>query len=155
MNRLGILVDVSHISKDAMLQAAQLSRAPVIASHSSTKALCDHPRNMDDEQLLALKENGGVIQTVALGSFVKETPPEKEAAMNALREEFGVSRGSGRSPRDLTGAESDYVTRAHRDPIRALFPKARFASLPGAGHWLHAEKPREFEATVRAFLDAA
>ncbi len=54
----------------------------------------------------------------------------------------------------LSGAESDYVTRAHREEIRARFPKARFAALQGAGHWLHAEKPREFEASVRAFLDA-
>ena len=93
MNRLGIMVDVSHISKDAMLQAAKLSKAPVIGSHSSTKALCDHARNMDDEQLLALKENGGVIQTVALGSFVKKNPPEKDAALTALREELGITRG--------------------------------------------------------------
>lgn len=54
----------------------------------------------------------------------------------------------------LTGADSDYVTRAHRDGIKALFPKARFAKVPGAGHWLHAENPRAFEATVRTFLDA-
>lgn len=54
----------------------------------------------------------------------------------------------------LSGGASDYVTRAARDPIRALFPAARFAKLPGAGHWLHAEKPRDFEAGVRAFLDA-
>lgn len=53
----------------------------------------------------------------------------------------------------LSGAESDYVTAEYRPKIRALFPKARFAKLPGAGHWLHAEKPREFEASVRAFLD--
>lgn len=54
----------------------------------------------------------------------------------------------------LTGAESDYVLPEHRDLIRALFPKARFAKIPGAGHWLHAEKPREFELSVRAFLNA-
>ncbi|MCL3880946.1 alpha/beta fold hydrolase [Marivita sp. GX14005] len=53
----------------------------------------------------------------------------------------------------LSGAQSDYVTHAHRPAIRALFPKARFVKIPGAGHWLHAEKPREFEAAVRAFLD--
>ena len=52
----------------------------------------------------------------------------------------------------LSGGASDYVKAEHRDRIRALFPKARFAKLPGAGHWLHAEKPREFEASVRAFL---
>lgn len=54
----------------------------------------------------------------------------------------------------LTGAESDYVRPEHRDRIRALFPAARFAKIPGAGHWLHAEKPREFEAAARVFLDA-
>jgi esterase len=54
----------------------------------------------------------------------------------------------------LSGGESDYVTPDHRPLIRALFPKARFAKIPGAGHWLHAEKPREFEASVRAFLNA-
>ena len=54
----------------------------------------------------------------------------------------------------LSGAESDYVQRGHRDRIKTLFPNARFAKLPGAGHWLHADKPREFEAPVRAFLDA-
>ncbi|SFP75875.1 alpha/beta fold hydrolase [Tranquillimonas alkanivorans] len=54
----------------------------------------------------------------------------------------------------LSGENSDYVLPEHRDVIRDLFPKARFAKLSGAGHWLHAEKPREFEASVRAFLDA-
>jgi len=54
----------------------------------------------------------------------------------------------------LTGAESDYVTAEHREGIRALFPRARFARIPGAGHWLHAEKPREFSEAVRVFLDA-
>lgn len=55
----------------------------------------------------------------------------------------------------LSGATSDYVKPEYRDTIRQLFPAARFAKLPGAGHWLHAEKPREFEAAVRAFLSAS
>ncbi len=54
----------------------------------------------------------------------------------------------------LAGADSDYVLPEHRDKIKTLFPAARFAKIPGAGHWLHAEKPREFEAAVRAFLNA-
>ena len=54
----------------------------------------------------------------------------------------------------LTGADSPYVRAEHRETIRTLFPKARFAKIPGAGHWLHAEKPREFEETVRVFLEA-
>lgn len=54
----------------------------------------------------------------------------------------------------LTGANSEYVLAEHRGRIKSLFPGARFAKIPGAGHWLHAEKPREFEATVRSFLNA-
>jgi membrane dipeptidase len=90
MNRLGIMVDVSHISKNAMLQAAALSQAPVIASHSGVTALADVARNMDDEQLLALKANGGVVQLVALGAFVKQTP-ERDAAMTAVLQEMGIA----------------------------------------------------------------
>src|SRR5688572_6049377 len=62
LNRVGIMVDVSHPSKQSMLQTVALSKAPIIASHSAVRALADHSRNMDDEQLLALKKNGGVIQ---------------------------------------------------------------------------------------------
>jgi membrane dipeptidase len=90
MNRLGIMVDISHTAKTTMLDAARLSRAPIIASHSSCRALADHPRNLDDEQLVALKENGGVAQMVALGSFVK-VMPEKDEALSALREELGLT----------------------------------------------------------------
>ena len=63
-----------------MLDAVRLSRAPVIASHSSTRALTDHPRNLDDEQLLALRDNGGVMQTVALGAFVSEQAAARTVA---------------------------------------------------------------------------
>ncbi len=91
MNRLGILVDVSHNSKAAALDAMRLSAAPVIASHSSMLALADHPRNMDDETLLALREDGGVVQAVALGAFVKVQPPEQNAARDALWAELGIS----------------------------------------------------------------
>ena len=94
MNRLGMLVDVSHVSKNSMLQAAELSRAPIIASHSSTKALADVTRNMDDEQLRALAANGGVMQTVALRSFVKADSPEKIADLEAAMAEFGIESRS-------------------------------------------------------------
>ncbi|MFY2823914.1 alpha/beta fold hydrolase [Ruegeria sp. MALMAid1280] len=54
----------------------------------------------------------------------------------------------------LSGGDSEYVLPEHRDLIRTLFPAAKIAKIPGAGHWLHAEKPREFEAAIRAFLNA-
>jgi membrane dipeptidase len=72
MNRLGMMIDISHPSKDSIMQTLELSRAPVIASHSSARALTNHSRNLDDEMLLALKENGGVVQTVAFGTYVSE-----------------------------------------------------------------------------------
>lgn len=79
MNRWGVMIDLSHPSKEANLEMMELSRAPVIASHSAARALGDHSRNMDDEQLLALAENGGVIQTVAFRSYLR---PDKNAAYN-------------------------------------------------------------------------
>ena len=101
MNRVGILVDVSHISKNAMLDAVRVSKAPVIASHSSVRALCDVPRNMDDEQLLALAEYGGVIQIVALDRFVKKWPQEKQDAVDQVRQDLGItSRAAFRSMTD-------------------------------------------------------
>ena len=72
MNRLGIMIDISHPSRDSILQTFELSRAPVIASHSSARALTDHSRNLDDDMLLALQANGGVVQTVAFGSYINE-----------------------------------------------------------------------------------
>lgn len=101
MNRLGIMVDVSHISKAAMLEATRVSRAPVIGSHSSTSALADVPRNMDDEQLRALAQNGGVIQIVALDDYVKVQPPERQQAIDALRAELGLQ--DRRAVRALSG----------------------------------------------------
>ncbi len=71
MNRLGILVDVSHVSRQAMLQAAMLSRVPVVASHSCASALCDHPRNLDDTQLDALRDTGGLVQITAMPPFLR------------------------------------------------------------------------------------
>tara|TARA_B100000575_G_scaffold146338_1_gene116781 strand:- start:1356 stop:2420 length:1065 start_codon:yes stop_codon:yes gene_type:complete len=77
LNYYGIMIDISHPSKEAIRQMTELSKAPVIASHSSARALRDHPRNVDDEQLNWIKKNGGVIQTTALGFFLtdREDPP--------------------------------------------------------------------------------
>lgn len=80
MNRVGIMIDVSHPSKEAMKQMIELTKAPIIASHSSARALCDHSRNLDDEQLMLMKENGGVVQTVAFSSYLNTEKHEARAA---------------------------------------------------------------------------
>ena len=101
MNKWGIMVDLSHPSKAANMQALALSKAPVIASHSAARALADVSRNMDDEQLEALKKNGGVIQTVAFASYVKVAKPdspERAAAIAALRKEFGLPAPAAAAP---------------------------------------------------------
>ena len=95
MNKWGIMVDVSHPSKGAMMQAIGLSRAPVIASHSGIRKLANTSRNMDDEQLTAMKTNGGVVQIVGLSEFVKVDPAERGPAIAALRQEFGLGGGRG------------------------------------------------------------
>ncbi len=95
-NRLGIMVDVSHAHRDTAIQIAETSRAPVIASHSAVRALADIPRNMDDDQLLAVKKSGGVVQIVAFDTYLKLPPTEKQAAIR----ELGASVGLGAKMHD-------------------------------------------------------
>ena len=78
MNRIGIMIDVSHISDKAFFDVIKLSSVPVFASHSSCRTLCDTPRNLTDEMLLSLKENGGVIQICILSEYIKTPVPNPE-----------------------------------------------------------------------------
>ena len=123
MNRLGILVDVSHISKAASLEAMQLSASPVIASHSGAHAVNAHARNMDDEQLMALRENGGVMQAVALGGFVKSPSEERQAAVTALRESIGFTSFSR-----MTDDQREAFSEGMAD-IRSRHPDANVADF--------------------------
>jgi membrane dipeptidase len=82
MNRLGMIVDVSHISDKSFFDVLTLSKAPVIASHSSVRAICGHARNMSDEMIIALAKNGGVIQICILGAYIA---PEDTTSENYLK----------------------------------------------------------------------
>ncbi len=161
MNRVGIMIDVSHPSKDSMMQALQISRAPIIASHSAARALCNHSRNLDDEQLLALKKNGGVVQTVAFATYVKSTDtPERAAALDGLRKEFGLPAGTplggrgGRGGRGRGGAPAA-TGAAAPDPER---PEVRRPQVPlphrarpgGALAQLSEERRAELDKRVAA-----
>lgn len=90
MNRLGMMVDVSHISDKSFYDVLQVSKAPVIASHSSCRALCESPRNLTDDMLQALKKNGGVIQICILSSYIKhpDPNPEFDSLMTALKNKW-------------------------------------------------------------------
>jgi membrane dipeptidase len=91
MNRLGMMVDVSHISDKSFYDVLKVTNAPVIASHSSCRALCGSPRNLTDDMLLALKDNGGVIQICILGNYLKtpEPNPEMEEKLKELKDKYG------------------------------------------------------------------
>jgi membrane dipeptidase len=135
LNRWGVMIDISHPSKQSMLQTVELSQAPIIASHSAVRALCDHSRNMDDEQLRALAGNGGVIQVVAFSGYVKcgEESPARQQAIAALRQRFGVTGGGRGAMASLTAEQ------------RAEFQTAM--------QQLDRDFPPPPEATVQDFVD--
>ena len=132
-NRLGIMMDISHPSKASNLQVMAMSRAPVIASHSGVRALCNHSRNLDDEQLLALKKNGGVVQLVAFNGYVKTTAPdspERAAAVVELRRQFGFGAGQGGARRTAGTQPNDSAFAAYRLKLAEL--DAKFPPSPRA-----------------------
>lgn len=94
LNRLGVMVDVSHASDRSSYDVLEVSRAPVIASHSSCRALCDSPRNLTDDMIRALAKKGGVIQICFVSSFLRraEPNPERDKALQELRAKYGSIR---------------------------------------------------------------
>lgn len=121
-----------------------------------------HDRREADRRLAIAGVDDPALRAFFLQSLdLKAQPPRWRLNLPVLMQDMaGIVGWPGTTGRFdgpalfLTGAESHYVRPENRDLIRGLFPRARFAKLPGAGHWLHADKPREFEETVRIFLDA-
>ncbi|MBD3886760.1 dipeptidase [Phormidium tenue FACHB-886] len=101
MNRLGIMVDISHVHDDTFWDVIHLTKAPIIASHSSARKLRDTPRNMDDNMLRAIKANGGVVQLCLLGNYIKAIAqnPLREAALAQLADKR-AARLQGRLNQD-------------------------------------------------------
>jgi membrane dipeptidase len=125
MNRLGMMVDVSHISDSSFYDVVKLSKVPVIASHSCARAICDNPRNLNDDMLKVLAENGGVVQMCILSDYVKdpEPYPERDSAQNVLRIKY---RGFD----DLTKEEMA-MARKEWYAIDTIFPR-RLATVSDA-----------------------
>ena len=117
MNRLGMMVDVSHISDNSFYDVLEVSTAPVIASHSSCRALCESPRNLDDDMLLALKENGGVIQICILSDYLKIPDPNPQ--LDARLKEFADKYGDFGS----LGEEEKKIAREEYRAIRERYEK--------------------------------
>jgi len=108
MNRVGLLVDVSHAAKTTMMQAAELSRVPVVATHSGCRALCDHPRNLDDEQLDLLRATGGLIQITALDAFLVPAAPGGKSPATVADMADHVDYAVRRIGIDHVGLSSDF-----------------------------------------------
>jgi membrane dipeptidase len=122
MNRVGFMIDLSHPSKQSNLQAIALSKAPVIASHSAARALANHSRNLDDEELAAIEKNGGVVQTVAFDSYVKIKPPDSPERAKALAEVRAAMPAGG--PGAMTD-EARAAFRAKMAEVNKTYPVAR------------------------------
>ena len=136
MNRLGIMIDISHPSKESIMQTLELTRAPIMASHSSARALSDVSRNLDDETLRAIAANGGVVQAVALGSFVStdKTTARREVlvvfeAMVAAEMDFEIL-GRGQMFR-LGMDERDAYREKMGEVQRVALERAEAAGVPG------------------------
>ena len=164
MNRVGMMIDISHPSKESSMQTFALSKAPVIASHSAVRALCNHSRNMDDEQLQALKKNGGVIQVVAFASYVKcdPPPPERQPALQKLYEDFGLpAPAAGRGGRGGGGgggggAAGGRGGRGGRGALQAAIdslPPERRAEFDRRMAEIDRQYPAPARATVKDFVD--
>jgi len=150
LNRVGIMIDISHPSKQSMMQTLALTKAPIIASHSAVRALCDHSRNLDDEQLLALKKNGGVVQMVAFSSYVKTPPPpspERQQAIAALRTEFGLPAQGAAG-----GGGGGGAGRGGGGGLQSLTPEKR-AEYQRRMAQVDSQFPPPPRATVKDFVD--
>lgn len=123
LNELGVMVDVSHAGKTTMMEAVELSRVPVIASHSGVMGVAKSARNLDDEQLKALAANGGVVQLVALGAYVKAMSVEQEAFKAKVRKEMGLEDDKALYSMD-EAAEA-----AYREALKPMYAMAAPASV--------------------------
>jgi membrane dipeptidase len=113
MNRLGMMIDISHISDKSFYDVIKLSRAPVIASHSSCRALCSKSRNLTDDMLRSLKSNGGVIQICILSDYIRtpESNPQLDTLLTKLRVKYGDIRSLSEEQRKIYRAERDEIKR--------------------------------------------
>lgn len=135
MNESGIMVDVSHAGKETMMQAADLSRTPIIASHSGVKAVADSARNLDDEQLRKIRDVGGVAQMVALDVYVKPYAKAQEDYQAKVRKDMGVETREARNAMSDEKA-ADYEARMNK--VWDIEPRANVADF--VDHIDHAVK---------------
>ncbi|MBO6729359.1 MAG: membrane dipeptidase [Maricaulis sp.] len=119
LNDYGIMIDVSHVGKETGLEAIRMSRAPVMGSHSGVQGVYAHPRNFDDEQLRANRDNGGIAQMVAFRGYVQAMDEGLAEARNALMVEMGLDTPEGRAN---ASAETFTEARARMAVLQSQYP---------------------------------
>ena len=127
MNRWGVMIDVSHPSKSAIMEMLDLTRAPLIASHSSARAMSEHSRNLDDEQLLSIKDNGGVVQTVAFSGYLNA---EKNTQFNDARNNLIAEIAAGQGIEVLSLPEISALSETERAVYRGLMDEVSALAAP-------------------------
>jgi len=127
MNRYGMMIDVSHPSKEAIKQMFELSKAPLIASHSSARALCDHSRNLDDDLLELFKKHGGVVQTVAFSSYLNT---EKHNAFDAEADKIFKKKAKVMEFDILQRDSIKKLTESKQDDYYERYREVKLASQP-------------------------
>jgi len=142
MNRLGMMVDISHVSDRTFYRTLIITRAPVIASHSGARALCDAPRNMTDDMLRAVAHNGGVVQVNFYSAFVsqayrnaqKAQQPQVDKAVQELKDKY-KAEGKVAPDAEISKLERQYADRIPRPPLSDLIDQIdHIAKVAGIDH---------------------
>lgn len=142
LNDLGVIIDVSQMSANAVEDVVKLTRAPVVASHSTVRGIVDIPRNLSDRELQLIKQTGGVVQIVGFPTYLKPLSNETLKKLNQLREKF-----------ELPPLETlDSLAYAHMpgDPIIAIWTEQKFAEYAGPLYGIIEEEPK---ATLNDFAN--
>ncbi|MFJ4259408.1 pyoverdine-tailoring dipeptidase-like protein PvdM [Pseudomonas monteilii] len=140
LNDLGVIIDVSQMSTQALTQVAQLSRAPLVASHSAPQAAVNIPRNLSDKEMQLIKDSGGVIQIVAFGQYLKPLSEDTQAQLNSLRARFSLPSLPNQAYALMPG-----------DPIIAGWPEQKVGEYASA---LYAILEQEPQASLKDYGDA-
>jgi len=142
MNRLGMMVDISHVADKTFWDAIAISKAPVIASHSSARALTSAPRNMTDDMLRAVAKNNGVVMVNFYAGFIDENFLKADAAQSkereaAVQESLAKEKAEGKKPEymDAEAIEEQWLAKIPRPPLKALVDHIdHIAKIAGIDH---------------------
>ena len=140
LNDLGVIIDVSQMSSKALEQVSQLSRTPMVASHSAPRALVDIPRNLSDKEMQLIKDSDGVVQIVGFGTYLRPLSQDSQDKLNTLRRQF-----------DLPPLRNLEMALMPGDAIITVWPEQRFGQYASGLYSIVEQEPK---ATLKDYGDA-